>query len=183
MVFTDELHRARLGALLAHLFDEANLCIDFEFLEVGADDAVSVEVDATIVRGGNGAVILLREELYDDAVVRHVVAFDLPSSPPCVVLDPPTSGVKGIPDSDIDILVRMMLPGGARDVDRFLPLQANTDAYMVQIAPVMMAVWRLHHYPARHDIFGKLIEPSGTLSDIPLDRGGGSHAPECQLQW
>src|SRR3546814_4176386 len=76
MVLPDQLHRRRLGSLVALALgnDVAHLLAFDQLVEVGIDEAVFMEIDLAPVRRLNEAVVLKTIEPGDLAVRRHLVA-------------------------------------------------------------------------------------------------------------
>src|SRR5690606_30368167 len=75
--FPDDVNGARLRSLVARFLAEPDLVTDSEILELGVENAVSMEIDVSSVRGRDAAVILLRMQLGDRAVRRTLVDLHL----------------------------------------------------------------------------------------------------------
>src|SRR5690606_38753804 len=125
--FPDDVNGARLRSLVARFLAEPDLVTDSEILELGVENAVSMEIDVSSVRGRDAAVILLRMQLGDRAVRRTLVDLHLAANHSHAVLQLTAGSVEPVPQRDVDVLmggvVRALPPGkdlGARHahVDR-----------------------------------------------------------------
>ena len=62
MVFADEMNGAGLRTLLAFFFDKTNLHAFLEFIEIGVDHTVAMEVDIASIPAEDEAVVLARQD-------------------------------------------------------------------------------------------------------------------------
>src|SRR3546814_3670691 len=101
MVLPDQLHRRRLGSLVALALgnDVAHLLAFDQLVEVGIDEAVFMEIDLAPVRRLNEAVVLKTIEPGDLAVRRHLVALHAARALTRMVLEAAACRIEGIAQS------------------------------------------------------------------------------------
>src|SRR3546814_16826929 len=97
MVLPDQLHRRRLGSLVALALgnDVAHLLAFDQLVEVGIDEAVFMEIDLAPVRRLNEAVVLKTITPGDLAVRRHLVALPAARALTRMVLDAAACPLEG----------------------------------------------------------------------------------------
>src|SRR3546814_17521744 len=117
MVLPDQLHRRRLGSLVALALgnDVAHLLAFDQLVEVGIDEAVFMEIDLAPVRRLNEAVVLKTIEPGDLAVRRHLVALHAARALTRMVLEAAACRIEGIAQSDVDVLMLLVAAGVAVD--------------------------------------------------------------------
>jgi hypothetical protein len=68
MMFANDVHCARLGALFTHLLHEPHFASCFEFAEIGIYYAVLVEIDQAAIQGLDLSITLFGKKLGDPSV-------------------------------------------------------------------------------------------------------------------
>src|SRR5512147_2092222 len=97
-----------------------------------------------------------------------------------VVLQPAFGGIEGVADCDIDVLVRLVLPGVAIDYQRRAG-HVHDDADIVELAATTALVRRLHRYPATDDPVESVFELRRPFLDSADDEFRRLHAVEVDL--
>jgi hypothetical protein len=181
MMLADEMDGGCLWPFLALAFssDETNLKTDFESVKSIVDDAVPVEIDLPPLRGLDDAAP--GEHLGYSAMAWYFVAFDLTATPSNVVFELAPSGVKGVADCDIDVLMGVVFVGIAPDHD-FTAGNRQVNANMIELALVVMPMWRFDGDPVTRDATVKLLKFFSSFTDIRFDSIRRGDAAESDLQ-
>ena len=92
---------------------------------------------------------------------------------PDMVFEQPARRIERIANGDIDVLVGMVLRPGMTDED-VLPRHADVDAYIVELALVVMSVGRLDDDLATDDPVMEVLELGGLFRIRASIAGDGS---------
>ena len=94
-----------------------------------------------------------------------VMDFDLVPLFSGMIFQQTTHGIEGITNSHIDIFMGMILMRFATDYQLF-PRYRNIDAYMKQIALMMVFMVRFNDHTATHDVVMNLVKLFCLLPDV-----------------
>ena len=180
-MLADEMDGRRLRPFLALAFggDETHLKADLESVKSIVDDAVPVKIDLPPIRCLDDAAF--GEQLRYTAVAWHFVAFDLTATSSNVVLELAPSGVEGVADCYIDVLMGVVCLGIAPDHD-FTAGNPQVNANVIKFALAVMAMRRFDDNPVTDDAIEKLPKFFGSLADVRFDSIGMGDVVESDLQ-
>src|SRR5262249_19662378 len=123
------------------------------------------------------AAILLGQEARDPSVVGHRMELHFAASLAPMILEQPASGIEGVADRDIDVLMRMVCGRIAADGDLAAGnLEVNPDPE--QIGPLMPRMAALDDDAARHDAIKEPFEFTGPLANARGNGFRGIHVPK-----
>jgi hypothetical protein len=133
------MYAARLWPFVSGFLCESNLGTDFEIVEIGTYNTITMEKYLTSVTVGDGAVIVWRKNLRNPAVRWCVVRLDVAALFVDFILQLPTNRIERIAHSNVNVFVCMML-SGATVGDNFFAQGAYVDSDVIDIALVVMFV-------------------------------------------
>jgi hypothetical protein len=180
VVFTLDMHRTGLRAVLTHLLSEMNLSTLFQFVEIDTEYAIAMKVDLPPIRGLNHAIVLGREKLRDPSMWFGFMMLYITAALPDIILQLTTSGIEGISDCYIGILVGMVLIGMTIRDDLFAR-QGDIDFHAKKLALMMVLMRRIDNDAATGHVLGELFELGGLFSDFRLHGIGMLHVAKGYL--
>src|SRR5690606_1538922 len=164
----DEMHGARLRAVVAVLLVEPDLVADAEVVEVGVHDAVAVEVDQTPLRRRDAPEIAVRMQHLDRSARRAFAGLDLAADDSNAVLELTARRVEGVPHRHVDVLVRLILVG-IPACDDLRARHPDVDEHAIELAFALAPVRSLDRHAATDDLGHVALELEGALPRLRLD--------------
>ena len=172
MVFSNHADRGSLRAFLALVRRQldANLVADCEIWERASDHCMFVEVDLDAVAGLDEAVTVLREQANHAPVTSNVMHFGSVICAPFGVLELAFGGPECVSDGHIDILVCVIV--GSFVIDRDLTARrTKLNPDLVQLAFVLVLVWRFDDHVTTRDAIGKALQTLRTFANSCFNGG------------
>jgi hypothetical protein len=143
-MFAERRYPACLRPLLALLFHEAHARANFQAVEAGLADAVSMKIYLATIDAFQEAATILGQKLLHDARRVFIVNLHLAVHLPDLVLQVPDGSVEGVMQREFEALESLVQMRGALNCDFALVWQA--EVYMNVVKPAgMMAVARRFH--------------------------------------
>ena len=103
-----EVYGTGLRTVLAHFLHEVHTLAGDQLVEVIFDDAVAVEIDFMAVGAGDDAVVLLGNNVHDDAVRQRLMRLDLAALLADIVFELAARIVKRVANRNIDVFMRLV---------------------------------------------------------------------------
>lgn len=138
-------------------------------VEAAIHDTIPVHVDFLAVRRDQEAIITFGKEPDDARCILRFVGFNLATTSANIVPKPPARGVKGVPDSDPDILMGMIF-GRIALYDDFAPRHAEIDRNVEKSSALPLPLMAgFDHNLSSDNAIEKLLEFSHPFCDQMSD--------------
>jgi hypothetical protein len=178
---SDELDRGGLRAALTALFFEPHSCPARQPIEVGTHDAVAMEVKGPAVAGRNAPEVFRRVELRHPTYRLGRMVFDLPASPPLMVLQPPPNRAIGVAQSDVHVF--MGLPLAVLPIDNdAAPRCGDLKVDFIEMTLVAVPVPGFNDYMAANDLRTEFLQALHQLAYPRFQGWRGLDVAEGDLQ-
>ena len=168
--------------LVAHGLREAHLLAGFELVELGAGDAVAVEIYLAAIGGGDEAVVLLGMHSGDRSVRGLLVLLDVALALAGQILQLPAGRLEGVADRHIDVLVRTGCRGLATDRDVASAWNDQVDSDLVGVALVMPVLWPGNDHAHHGNALVQLLQLGGLCPYADLNGVGMADVLEGELK-
>ena|GEM_PF-4523458 len=170
----------RLRTLVALLFRKPDFPANLECIESRTKYTVSVKIDFAAVRRLNETMVLFRHYRRDSAMSRPCLCFHVAPSGSGVIFELPDRSVERIANCNIHVLVRVLIMMLAA-YRQFIARCRYVDAYVIEVAFMMMVVFGVHDDATTHNMMVKLIQLFRLLADLRLNGVGMWQSPKSDL--